>query len=111
MLVNLTNNNYNRYRELYYSLLIKYDINIPTDYEFVFDEFLEHLINDTYHIITKNAKNHLNLYYYTENTFNQVFKFHIYSSEWKDKIFHCETNIELKRIIRLKKLNKIIKIL
>ena len=85
----------------YYAI---FDVTINKDYQFVYDEFLKHLILDTENIVEKYPNKKIT---YKMNVFKNIFQQHINSNAWRDKLKHPEKFPEFKRKIRTNKLNKI----
>lgn len=85
-----------------------FGINVNKDYQFVYDEFLNHLKNDTEEFVEKNYlkdKYPNNKMIYKMNIFKKIFSQHM--KAWRDKLNRPETFPEYKRKIRTDKLNKI----
>jgi len=87
-----------------------FDIIYHKEYQFVYDEFLEHLILDS----EDNVKNNHNeekypgtIMTYRRNIFNLIFRQHIHTKIWYNKIYHPENCPEYTRKIRTNKLKKI----
>lgn len=87
------------YTELFYDLFISYGIKINTEYQFIYDEFLDHLIIDT----NIKPSSRLTL----ERIFKSNFYTHISSTDWYTKIKYPETSLELKKRLRNNKLQKL----
>lgn len=110
----------NFYSDLYYDLLISYNIIIYDEYKFIYDNFLEHLISDTEILVKKNYKSSIteiklidykcdiNIMDYLRMTFKGCFYRHFANSEWGNKLIHPDKYPELKRKLRVNKLKKIL---
>lgn len=99
------------YSNLYYDLFISYDIKINSEYQFIYDEFLEHLVSDTNKMMIKKYKNFFlspALHDTTKHVFKGIFYNHFSSSIWYNKIKSPDTSPELKRRLRNNKLKNIL---
>lgn len=94
---------------LYYKLLIVHGIYVNKEYQFVYDEFFEHLMSDTNILFDKKyttLKNGANEVEYKQQVFKKIFINHLHSHIFY-RLIHPENFPELKRRLRINKLNKI----
>ena len=94
----------------FYDLINLYEIKINIDYQFIYDEFFEHLIFDVYESVAKNfkeGKNSTTLLDYKKAVFRNFFYKHL-SSDWFYKIKKPESVISLRKIVRKNKLKNIL---
>lgn len=102
--------------KVYNSLLIRFNIIINTEYQFVYDNFFEHLIDDTNKLVDKNYKENKAVFgghmttkkEYKIEIFKRMFTDHSNSKQFH-KLIHPESQPEIKRKLRLKKLKKLFK--
>ena len=104
-------------KELYYDLFKSYRIDIKPEYQFVYDNFFEHIIEDTEKLFIKNFRKELvscKNYYnydikieYKKTIFRNMFYTHYSNSQWFYKILNPENDINIIRELRNKKLKKI----
>ena len=87
------------YTKLFYDLFISYEIKINSEYQFIYDEFLEHLIID--------AKNTNNFCISETQMFKGVFYNNLSTLNWYKKIKFPDTSPELKKRLRCIKLQKL----
>ena len=98
------------YKKEFYRLVDSY-ITIKKEYQFIFDEFLEHLILDCEELVEKNYNPHKNRdsndtkIEYTLLIFRGLFYNHIKSREWFDKIYNPEKCTEVIKRVRKNKLD------
>lgn len=105
--INITDENFD-FEGYFNSVLQRFNIKVNKEYQFVYDEFLEHLINDTNKFVKKNfddSKND-NMKYYTLEIFKKCFIDH-WKSKDIGKLINPENYPEFKRKVRTDKLNKI----
>jgi len=100
------------YSNLYYDLLISYDISVNEDYIFVHEKFLELLIQDTNKLINKdfNKKFIDSSNSDEENLKMIIFKSVLYKNlvnGWYERLKYPEKFSEYTREIRMNKINKI----
>ena len=57
--INITDENFD-FEGYFNSVLQRFNIKVNKEYQFVYDEFLEHLISDTIPYVLKNYNNKLN---------------------------------------------------
>ncbi len=92
-------------RELYNSyykyILTAYNVKVKSEYQFIYDEFLDHLISDCTKINKKEK------FETTQATFRGQFYQHFKSREWYDKIMNPEKCPETIKRLRKYKLEKI----
>jgi len=105
-MIDLHNPEYIFYKNLFYDLIDSYAISIKKEYQFVYDDLLEHLILDCIEYVKKNHDilNRNNKIIAFKAKFHQ----HISSREWYDKIYKTEECPEVIRQLREKKLNNIL---
>jgi len=91
------------YSSCYKHLLKSYNIDVKKEYQFIYDEFLEHLISDTIKFIKDYKPNNIKNYIIFKNQFYM----HIKSKDWYYKIITPEKCPEIIRKNRNNKLEKI----
>lgn len=111
----LIDNNVIDYSKIFYELFISYEFTIRKEYQFLYDDFLNHLISDTEKIINLNYNDASDSYMkygwrndYSKVKFKDTFYRHIAYSDWGSKLKHPEKFPELKRNLRKEKLKKIL---
>ena len=99
------------YTTLYNSIFHLYRITKKDEYQFIYDEFLEHLKLDCTKLVekhfdpTKKGKLHL----YKIEVFKKLFMEHLDVPAWYDKIMapdKCQETIKRLRKYKLEKINK-----
>jgi len=93
----------------YYKLLIIHGVYVNNEYQFVYDDFFNHLMSDTNIFTDKNyvsLKNSTTRVEYQLQIFKTMFLNHLHSTNFS-KLIHPEKYPELKRRLRIIKLNKI----
>lgn len=96
------------FKDMFYDLLNSYQIIINKDYQFIYDEFFDHIIFDTNVLTEKNFKSDRkgDKIKYKMVIFKSVLYRHLVSSTG-EMLRKPEKFPELRKIVRLKKLNKI----
>ena len=91
------------YNSYYKYILTSYNVKVKSEYQFIYDEFLDHLILDSTKINTKE-----NFEDKWQVTFRGQFYQHFKSREWHDKIMNpdkCQETIKRLRKYKLEKIN------
>lgn len=91
------------FKTIYYKILEREYIKINKDYQFVYDEMLDHLISDTIMYSTKN---------YNSGRTNDIklYMFEIFKTQYmnhRHKLYNPEKNPEYIKKLRINKLKKI----
>ena len=89
------------YNSYYKYILTSYNVKVKSEYQFIYDEFLDHLISDCMKI-NKEEKFENN-----QATFRGQFYQHFKSSEWYYKLMTPEKCLETIKRLRKYKLEKI----
>ena len=87
----------------YYNLIKSYEISINPQYQFIYDEFMTHLIIDTIKKYKKKSSKQSKLV-----GFRGCFYRHLKSKEWYEKIKNpdkCQETIKRLRKYKLEKIN------
>jgi hypothetical protein len=97
------------YTSVYYNIFKIYGIYRKSEYQFIYDEFLEHLISDCIKFVEKNFNSERKgkLYLYKIEVFKKMFSNHINISSWSKKLMTPEKCPEIIRKFRINKLEKI----
>ena len=99
------------YPLIYYSIFKRCGISRRDEYQFIYDEFLEHLKSDCTKLVekhfdpTKNSKLHL----YKIEVFKKIFMQHLDVPAWHDKIMKphkCPETIKRLRNYKLEKIKE-----
>lgn len=103
------------YGKIFYDLFISYEFIIKKEYQFLYDDFLTHLISDTEKLVNSKYDDTPDNYMeygwrndYLKVKFKDTFYRHIAYSNWGSKLRHPESFPELKRNLRNEKLKKIL---
>ena len=93
----------------FYNLFNSYDITINDDYKFFYEEFFEHILEDTNTFVEKTVRIKVNaqIVEYKKNVFRSTFYRHFVSKDWYYKLKNPESFSELRRIVRKNKLEKL----
>lgn len=97
------------FKEMFYNLLESYRVDIKKEYQFVYDDFYEHLFNDTIDNISKHINDYekIDTTYYGQVKFRDNFYKHYSSSQWFYRILKPEENKEVIKELRNRKLKEI----
>jgi len=100
-------NNY--YKALFSNLILSYNITIKKEHQFIYNEFLNHLISDSENLVKKNYQSEKNgdKNDYCRVVFHNQFYTHIKSSEWFNKIYNPDECPEVIKRVRKNKLNQL----
>lgn len=108
MKITENNNEIDMFKEIYYGLFDSYRIIVKSKYQFVYDDFFEHLIADTNNYILKNNKEkNFDLIEHKIGIFKGLFYKHYSHSYFFYKILKPEENIEVNKELRKRKLKEI----
>lgn len=92
-------------------LLNSYGIIVNEDYRFFYDEFFEHILEDTNKLVDDNFRQKINsqILEYKKSIFRGTFYKHFKYNDWFYKLKNPDTFPELKQKVRKNKLEKILK--
>lgn len=101
------NYNDNNFDIIFYSILLKFGITTNKEFQFIYDDILNHLINDTKRLVEKNYNKNkkVSINTYSIEVFKRVFLSHFNS--YKSHLTQPENTPECIRNLRIKKLNKL----
>jgi hypothetical protein len=101
---NIDHNDIELYIKDFYNLIESYKISINPQYQFIYDEFMNHIIRDTIKKYKNKSSNQLKLV-----GFRSCFYQHFKSKNWHDKLMapeKCSETMKRLRKYKLEKINK-----